>query len=270
MKYLWIATLLLAAASFAQVNAVGPPSVAGIGIKPHLNGPVPLNASFVDEDGAEVTLGSFFGQRPVLLVPVYYTCQMLCSQTLHGVLGALRPLSLLPGRDFEIVVFSFDPADTTETAREMRDRYATLYSSYRGDAGWHFLTGPENSIRALTDAIGFHYRYDAADKMYIHQSGVMVITPAGRVARYFYGVDYEPKDLKLGLVEASNGRIGSAVDRVLLYCYHYDPKTGKYGAVVINMLRGAGIVMLLTMAVVLGVFWKADLARDSANGGRKA
>jgi protein SCO1/2 len=253
---------LLAAAAFAAVGANNPnlpPDLNGIGIDQKLDAQVPLDTSFHDETGASVPLRTYFGRRPVLLVPVYYRCPMLCSQVLSGVVAAMRPLSLKPGRDFEVVAISFDPADTAESASKKREQYSHSYSSRAGTQGWHFLVGSEPSIHAVMQAIGFHYRWDSVHNMFIHASGVMLLTPTGRVSRYLYGVEYEPKDLKLGLIESSQARIGSAVDRILLLCYHYDPKTGKYGAVVINMLRLAAVLMVLVLGASLFFFWRRDL-----------
>jgi protein SCO1 len=269
MKRTCLIFFLLVAASVAQPRPATLAALEGVGIDQRLDATVPLDATFADEEGRQVTLGSFFGRKPVLLVPVYYTCPMLCSEVLHGVVAALRPLSLRPGRDFEVVVFSFNPADRADIARQARERYTRLYSSRAGTAGWHFLTGPDASIHALTDAIGFHFRYDAANKMFTHQSGVMILTPDGRLARYFYGAEYEPKDFNLGLIEAANGRIGSPVDKILLFCYHYDPSTGKYGAAVMNLLKAAAVATLLVMSTTLAVLWKRDLLRQRAEGGRR-
>lgn len=238
-----------------------PPKFDGIGIEQHLNAQVPLDTRFRDETGAAVPLSTYFGQKPVLLAPVYYTCPMLCSQILSGVVAALRPLSLKPGRDFEVVAISFNPAETPQQAAQKRDHYSHSYSSRDGTAGWHFLTGSQASINTVMQAIGFHYRFDPVTKMFIHASGVLALTPEGRVARYFYGVNYEPKDFKLGLIEASHNRIGSPVDQILLFCYHYDPKTGKYGAVVLNMLRLAAVLVLVAMAAGIFFLWRQDLRR---------
>jgi protein SCO1/2 len=245
----------------AQTTVFQPPSTKGVGIEQRLNAAVPLDTVFQDENGSSVQLGSFFRGKPVLLAPVYYTCPMLCSQILNGVVRGLRPLRLKPGRDFEVVAISFDPADTPAVAKGKRDHYAQSYSSRAGVAGWHFLTGKPASIQAVMNAIGFHYRWDAVHKMFVHASGVMLLTPEGRVARYLFGVDYEPKDLKLGLIESSHNRIGSPVDQVLLFCYHYDPKTGKYGATVINLLRGAALLTLILLGIGLAIYWRYDLRR---------
>jgi protein SCO1/2 len=250
---------------FAPVLALGanhpvlPPKFDGIGIQQKLNAQVPLGTLFRDETGASIPLRKFFGQKPVLLAPVYYRCPMLCSQILSGVVAGLRPLSLKPGRDFDVVAISFDPADTPAEAAAKRDQYSRSYSSKGGPKGWHFLVGSQASIDPVMQAIGFHYRWDPVNKMFIHASGVMVLTPDGHVARYLYGVNYEPKDLKLSLIEASHDRIGSPVDQILLFCYHYDPTTGKYGAAVINMLRLAAVVTVIVLALGLWILWRRDL-----------
>jgi protein SCO1/2 len=234
-----------------------------IGIEQQLNATVPLDIPFRDEQGSQVPLRKFFQGRPVLLVPAYYTCPMLCSQVLSGVVAGLRPLSLIPGHDFEIVVFSFNPSETSAEATRERDLYSRRYSTRAGVAGWHFLTGSPESIKSLTEAIGFHYRYDPALKIFVHGSGVMVLTPEGKISRYFYGVEYEPKDLKLGLVEASHGKIGSPADQILLFCYHYDPTTGKYTTRVLALLRLAAILTLLLMAVGFAFYWRVEHRRNA-------
>jgi protein SCO1/2 len=261
---LQIASLLLfvaiAPSVFAETDSpVLPKPLHGVGIEQKLNAQVPLDTLFRDEHGTLVPLRSFFGKRPVLLAPVYYRCPMLCGRILSGMVAGLRPLSLRPGIDFEVVAISFNPAETPEDAANKRNLYSSEYSKRAGTNGWHFLVGSEPSIKAVTDAIGFHYHWDPETKMFVHGSGVMILTPEGRVARYFYGVEYEPKDLKLGLIEASHNRIGSPVDQILLFCYHYDPKTGKYGAVVLNALKLAAILVLATLGISLFFLWRRDL-----------
>jgi protein SCO1/2 len=250
--------LLVAFTGLASTQMLRP-QFQGIGIQQNLNGTIPLDLVFHDETGASVPLRSFFGTKPVVLAPVYFRCPMLCSQVLSGVVAGLRPLSIKPGRDFEILAVSFNPADTPAEAASKRAQYSHSYSSRAGTAGWHFLTGSESSIKPLMQAIGFHYKYDAAQQMFIHASGIMILTPDGHLARYLYGVEYEPKDLKLSLIEASNDRIGSPVDQILLFCYHYDPRTGKYGAMVINLLRGAAILMIGVLAIGGWLLWRGDL-----------
>ena len=255
---LCVFALFIAASTFGAGRPV-PPSLNGIGIEQKLNGQVPLDTIFHDETGASVPLRHFFGRKTILLAPVYYTCPMLCSQILSGVVSALRPLSLKPGRDFDIVAVSFDPSDTPQAATAKRDHYSHSYSSKAGTNGWHFLVGNPASIKTLTESIGFHYRWDPQNKMFVHASGVMLLTPEGRIARYLYGVDYEPKDLKLGLIEASHDRIGSPVDAVLLFCYHYDPTTGKYGAAVINLLRLCAVLTLVLLGFAMFFLWRRDI-----------
>ncbi|HUB32111.1 MAG TPA: SCO family protein [Bryobacteraceae bacterium] len=223
-----------------------PGALVGVGIDQKLNQQIPLNLVFHDEAGRDVALSTFFQpQKPVLLVPVYYTCPMLCSEILTGVESALKAVSFNPGQDFEVVAFSFDPRDTPEIAAAKKANYLRRYNRPNTANGWHFLTGSEASVRALTDAIGYHYKFDPKTNQYAHASGIMIATPDGRLSRYFYGVDYAAKDLRLGLVEASSDKIGSPVDQLLLFCYHYDPATGKYGAVSLNILRAAGAAFVL-------------------------
>jgi protein SCO1 len=252
-----ILAIVLSYADDRSLNA--PPSLQGIGIDQHLNAAVPLNSEFSDEHGAHVQVRDYFHGKPVLLLPVYYTCPNLCGQTLNGAVAALRPLSLTPGRDFEVVAISFNSTETPADALQKRDLTAHHYSRTAGTAGWHFLTGTEESIGAVMNAIGFRYRYDPTAKMFMHAAGAMVLTPEGKIARYLYGVDYEPKDLKLALIEASRGKIGSRADQILLYCYHYDPTTGKYTMTVVHTLQLAGGLTILLM-VIVGVFlWRFDL-----------
>ncbi len=265
MKTLLIAlaffALAVPAAAWQQAKPILPPLLQGIGIDQHLNAQLPLATEFRDEDGRTVRLGTFFGKRPVLLALVYYTCPMLCNQILTGAAAALRPLSLRPGRDFDVVAISINPSETPADAAAKRDFVARRYAGKPDTTGFHFLVGDPDAIHAVANAAGFHYRYDAASKMFLHASGVMAVTPQGRMARYFYGVDYAPKDLKLGLIEASHNTIGSLTDQILLFCYHYDPKTGKYGAVVIDSLRGAAIAALVILALALTLLWRSDLRR---------
>jgi protein SCO1/2 len=260
MKRFFVFAFILAAALQAQTpSPVLPPKFQDIRIEQRLNAQVPLDTVFHDETGATVPLRNFFGRKPVLLALVYYQCPMLCSQVLSGIVHGLRPLYIVPGRDFNVVAISFDPADTPQDAALKRINYSRQYSSRAGTNGWHFLTGSPASIKAITDAVGFRYRWDPASKTFIHASGVMVLTPEGRISRYLYGVQYAPKDLKLALVESSHNRIGSPADQILLFCYHYDPKSGKYTAAVLNLLRIAGILTLVIGGGALFLLWRRDL-----------
>jgi protein SCO1/2 len=236
-----------------------PGALRGVGIDQRLNAQVPLNLVFRDEAGRPVTLSTFFHSgKPVILALVYYRCPMLCTQILTGLGSALKAVSFNPGQDFEIVGISFDPKDTPETAGAKRQTYLKRYGRPNTANGWHFLTGDEANIKALTDAVGFHYKYDPATDQFAHASGIMVVTPDGRLSKYFYGVEYSPRDLRLGLVEASQNRIGSPVDQILLFCYHYDPATGKYGAIVTNLVRAAGAGFVLICGTFLAVVFRRE------------
>ena len=243
----------------AVAASILPPALRNIGIDQRLNSQVPLNLVFRDESGRELPLSTYFGARPVVLALVYYRCPMLCTQVLNGLVISLRGMSLESGRDFEVVVASIDPTETPELATEKKAQYMRRYA--KGSAGWHFLTGAESQIKALAGAVGFRYAYDPKSKQYAHASAIMVVTPSGRLSRYFYGIEYAPRDLRLGLVEASENKIGSPVDQILLYCYHYDPSTGKYSAIVMNIVRLAGALTLLILLALLIWLWRADLRR---------
>ncbi len=220
-----------------------------IGIDQRLNAQVPLDLAFRDETGRAVRLGDYFGRRPVILALVYYNCPMLCTQVLNGLVGALNVMSLEAGKDFDVVAVSFDARETPAQASAKKDAYLTRYKHPASGGGWHFLTGDAAAIGKLAGAAGFRFRYDEALDQFAHASALFVLTPDGRLARYFYGIEYAPRDLRLGLVEASAGRIGTPVDQVLLYCFHYDPASGKYGAVVVNIVRLAGGLTLAILAV---------------------
>jgi len=224
-----------------------PGALEGVGIDQKLDQQLPLQLVFRDENGRDVPLSTFFsGKKPVILAPVYYRCPMLCTQILTGLESALKAVSLDPARDFEIVAVSFDPKDSTETAAAKRQLYLRRYGRPGTANGWHFLTGDDANIKPLMDAIGYRYKYDPKTDQFAHASGIMIATPQGRLSKYFYGVEYAPRDLRLGLVEASAEKIGNPVDQILLFCYHYDPATGKYGAVAMNLVRagGAGFVLI--------------------------
>jgi protein SCO1/2 len=252
--------LLFAGAARAETPQL-PPQLREIGIDQRLGAQLPLYAQFRDESGNNVSLGSYFHGRPVLLALVYYECPMLCNRILSGVVEGLRPLRLKTGRDFEVVAISINPRETPAEAAAKRDLYTDRYAGRGRYTGWHFLVGEPDSIKAVTEAAGFHYRWDPQTNMFIHASGIMIARPDGVLSRYFYGVQYVPNDLNLGLIESSNGTIGSPVDKVLLFCYHYDPATGKYGAMVMGMLRVAGILTILVIALTLLWLWRHDRDR---------
>jgi protein SCO1/2 len=224
-----------------------PGALQGVGIEQKLNEQIPLDLTFRDEFGREVPLSSFFhAKKPVILALVYYRCPMLCTQILTGVESSLKAVSFNPGQEFEVVSVSFDPKDTPEIAAAKKQMYLRRYGRPNTANGWHFLTGDEANIKALTDAVGYHYKFDPETGQFAHASGIMIATPEGRLSHYFYGVEYAPRDVRLGLIEASQNKIGNPVDQILLFCYHYDPATGKYGAVAMNMVRfaGAGFVLI--------------------------
>jgi protein SCO1 len=236
-----------------------PSALSGVGIDQKLDAQVPLDLEFKDEHGRTVPLSSFFsGHKPVVLALVYYQCPMLCTMILNGVESSLKAVSLNPGRDFEVLSVSFDPSDTPELAASKKQMYLKRYGRPGTANGWHFLTGDEKNIQALTRAVGFRYSYDPATKQFAHASGIMVLTPGGRISKYFYGVEYAPRDLRLGLVEASQNRIGNPVDQILLFCYHYDPATGKYGAIAMNMVRFVAAGFTLICGAFLLVAWRKD------------
>lgn len=210
---------------------------------------VPLDLVFRDEAGRGVRLGDYFGRKPVVLSLVYYDCPMLCTLILNGLVKSLRTVNLDVGTDFEVVTLSFDPREGPALAAEKKAGYVRQYTRAGGEAGWHFLTGDEPAIRQLTEAVGFHYTFDTQTGQFAHASGIVVLTPEGKISKYLYGIEYAPRDLRLSLVEASAGRIGTLSDKVLLYCFHYDPTTGKYGLAIMRITRVAG---LLTVALIVG------------------
>jgi protein SCO1/2 len=229
-----------------------------IGFDQNLDRPVPLDTVFRDEAGRTVRLGDYFGRRPVVLVFAYYDCPMLCTQVINGLSSALGVLSLEPGKDFEIVTVSFNPKDTPATASAKKATYLERYHRPGADAAWHFLSGDQSSIDRLTKAAGFRYVWDAQTNQFAHPTGVIVLTPEGRLARYLFGIEYGPRNLRFALVEASAGRIGSAVDSLLLYCYHYDPATGRYGLVIMRAMRIGGAVTVLTLVAFIVVMLRKE------------
>lgn len=228
------------------------PGILGrIGIDQRLNSQVPLDLPFVDEGGRTVRLGDFFGKRPVILALVYYECPMLCTLTLNGLVGALQANAFTPGQEFELVTVSFDARETHELASRKKAAYLARYQRPGAERGWHFLTGDSTSLRALTRAVGFRYAWDERSRQFAHPSGVVVLTPEGTIARYLYGVDYAPKDLRLAVVEAGAGRVGTPLDQVALFCFQYDAMRGRYSFVVVNLVRAAGVLTVLGMATLI-------------------
>jgi protein SCO1 len=284
-KVLVVAPLILALAMFAQAQRGGggimrggdlpattlPPSLGNVSIEQKLGAQIPFDLPFRDETGQSVTLGQYFKPgRPVVLNLVYYDCPMLCTEVLNGLSSTFRLLTFEIGKDYEVVTVSFDPREKPELAAAKKKAYLQRLGRPDAAQGWHFLTGDQQSITALTNAVGFHYQWDERLQQFAHATAVMVATPEGKLSHYLYGVDYAPKDLRLALVEASHSRIGSPVDEVLLYCYHYDPRTGKYGAVITNIIRLAGVVTLLILGSFLIVMFRKESKRKKQSRNAEA
>jgi len=233
-------------------SAAMPPALQNVGFEPPLDGQMPLDLHFRDETGRDVQLREFFGRKPVVLAFVYYNCPMLCDQIQMGVAGALRMLSFNPGRDYEVVFISFDSRDTSEMAAEKKRAVLARFHRPETVSGWHFLSGSMESIEAATRAANFRFRFDAKSNLFAHASGVMILTADGRISRYFYGVEYPGRDMRLGLVDASAGKIGSPIDHVLLFCYHYDPSGATYSVSILRIIRLGGI---LTILLLVGGIW---------------
>jgi protein SCO1/2 len=249
-----IAMLLLGACALRAQTIPGnvgpaaatmPPALLNVGFEPPLNGLMPLDLAFRDETGRNVKLREYFGQKPVVLAFVYYNCPMLCDQVEQGVVGVLRMLSFNPGRDYEVVFVSFDYRETPEMAAEKKKKALAHFRRPETDSGWHFLTGSKESIEAATKAANFRFSFDAKSNLFAHASGVLLLTPDGHISRYFYGVEYPGRDMRLGLVDASAGKIGTPIDHVLLFCYHYDPTTAKYSASILKIIRLGGVLTIL-------------------------
>ena len=264
-----VLALLTASTAFGQGMSKGimsppasarPPYLENVGIEQHLDAQVPPDLAFVDDTGRAVKLGDYFGKKPMILNLVYYNCTMLCGEALAGLTGAMRLVKFDVGNEYDVITVSFNPRETPEIAAEKKKDYLKRYGRPNSASGWHFLIGPPESIDALTKAVGFQYQYDPSIQQYAHATAIMVLTPQGHISRYFYGVDFPPKDLRMGLVEASQGKIGNAVDAVLLYCYHYNPETGKYGAIVGNILRLAAAATILMLGTFLFILWRLDLS----------
>ena len=236
-----------------------PSILDNVGLDQRLNQQIPLDLSFVDDHGQPVQLRQYFGSKPVIMMLVYYQCPMLCTQVLNGFTGAMNGIVRFNiGREFNVVTVSIDPRDTAQDAAAAKKRYLQRYRRPEAEQGWHFLTGKKDQIDALAQAVGFRYAWDPEIKQYAHASGIMLLTPQGRLAQYYYGIEYAPRDIQLGLIEASRGKIGNVVDQVLLYCYHYDPRQGKYGAVIFNILRLSALATVLVLGGYMLVMFRRD------------
>src|SRR6202045_5152972 len=262
-----IAMLLLGACALRAQTVPGnvgpaaatmPPALLNVGFEPPLNGLMPLDLAFRDETGRSVQPREYFGQKPVVLEFVYHNCPMLCDQVEQGVVGVLRMLSFNPGRDYEVVFVSFDSRETPEMAAEKKKKSLLHFRRPETDSGWHFLTGSKESIEATAKAANFRFSFDAKSNLFAHASGVLVLTPDGHISRYFYGVEYPGRDMRLGLVDASAGKIGTPIDRVLLFCYQYDPSSATYSAAILKIIRLGGILTVLCIVGGILIFRRRD------------
>jgi protein SCO1/2 len=270
---LLLASLLLSGGlSYAQTipDNVGkssnglPPALVNVGFDPQLNKQIPLDTPFFDEYGKPATIRQFVGKRPVVLTFVYFTCPMLCNQVEQSLVGTLKMISFNPGADYDVVFLSFDPNDKPAEALQKKHEAMSRFARPATEPGWHFLTGTKESIDAVTKAADFRFTYDPQTKLFGHASGILILTPDGRISRYFFGVEYPPSNVRLGLVDASNGKIGTPVDHLLLFCYQYNPSTGRYSATIMTLIRMGGVVTLFCMAIGFVIFRRRD--RRGANG----
>jgi protein SCO1 len=245
-----------------------PPGLKHVGIEQHLNEQIPPDLMFRDESGKTVRLSEYFGRKPLILNLGYYQCPMLCGEVLSGLESALRVLKFDVGKEFDVLSISFDPKDTPEIATKKKAEWLRRYGRPGAASGWHFLTGPQSSIDELTKAAGFQYEYDSKTGQFAHATAIMVLTPEGRIAQYYYGVEFAPKDLRLGLIQASQNKIGTVVDQVLLYCYHYDPDQGKYSAMISRILKLAAGATMLLLGTFLIVMFRLGSAADREHGKR--
>lgn len=237
-----------------------------IGFDQKLGAQLPLDLPFTDETGTAVRLGAYFGAKPVILLMTYYNCTMLCPLLLDGLVRSLRPVTFDIGKDFTVLTVSINPRETPSIAASRKALYVQRYGRPGAEQGWHFLTGKPEAIQALTQAVGYRYVYDKRKDEYAHAAGIVILTPDAKAARYLSGIEFAPRDVRLALVEAGNRTIGTAVDQVLLYCYHYDPLTGKYGLLIMNVLRLAGTATVLTLGTFMAVMFRRDRRGDSPGG----
>ncbi len=246
----------------SQTTSSGlPEPLKKVRIEQKLGDTLPLDLQFKDENGQAVKLGDFFGKaRPVIVTLVYYECPMLCNQVLNGLTGSLKGISLDAGKEFDVVAISFDARENEkpDLAKNKKASYMERYGRPGTEKGWHFLTGKQESVDAVTKAVGFYYEWDDNSNQFAHASAIMIANPDGKLSRYFYGIDYSPKDVKFGLIESADNKVGSVSDQLLLYCYHYDPSTGKYGFAILNIIRLGAIATLLGMGAMGFVFWRRN------------
>lgn len=246
----------------AQPADQTPPELQGVGVTEHLDEQIPLGLEFTDEEGRKIKLGDYFqGDRPVILTLNYYRCPMLCSLQLNGLIEGLKELEWSPGQDFEIVTVSIDPTETPSLAKAKKKTYMEEYGRPSAAAGWHFLTGSKKNINELASAVGFHFKWNPDRREWMHAAALSACTPEGHISRYLYGVMYEPKTLRLALLEASQGKIGSTIDQIILYCYHYDAKAGSYSLAAFNLMRAGGAMTAVIIGGILVALWRRELRK---------
>jgi len=269
--------LILASSAFGQGMTNGimsppanvrPPGLKNVGMRQNLNQPIPADLTFTDDLGRTVRLGDYFGKKPIILNLVYFTCPMLCGEVLSGLENSLRMMKFDVGKEFDVITVSFDPHDTPEAAAKKKSEFLRRYKRPGAEQGWHFLVGHQDAIDSLTRAAGFDYEYDPKTRQFAHTAAILILTPEGRVAQYYYGIEYPPKDLRLGLVEAGTGKIGNVVDALLLYCYHYDPEQGKYSATVLRVLRLASVATMLFIGTLIFVMIRRGPSHDAPGAER--
>jgi protein SCO1/2 len=265
---LFLVSTAFLCANPAAAQSTLPSSLRTVRFDQRLNEQVPLNLVFRDETGRSVKLGDYFGHKPVILVLAYFRCPMLCTEVLNGLVRALLNVPFDIGKEFNVLTVSFDPRETPALAAAKKKTYLERYGRRGAEAGWHFFTGDQDAITQLTRAAGFNYSYDARSDQFAHASGIMILTPEGKISRYFYDISYPSRDVRLGLVEASQNKIGSRVDKVLLYCFHYDPQEGRYGLIIMNLVRLGGVLTVSSLGVFIGVMWRQE--RRKARLGAKA
>ena len=268
LRYILFAAILLLGYSACQGQMIPsdvgkssnglPPALVNVGFDPQLNAQIPLDTTFVDEYSQPVTLRDYSAGKPILLAFVYFSCPMLCNQVEQAVVGTLKMISFNPGIDYQVVFISFDPADTPDAALKKKHEAMSRFARPLTERGWHFLTGTPQSIDAVTKAANFRFSYDQKTRLFGHASGILLLTPDGRISRYFYGVEYPPSHVRLGLVDASSGKIGSPIDHILLFCYQYDPTKARYSATILTVIRMGAVVTLLCMLAGFVIFRRRD------------
>jgi protein SCO1/2 len=255
---------------FSPPSSAVPLQLAGVDFAPPFGATLPLDTQFRDDEGRDVRLGDYFGTKPVILTFGYYQCPMLCTQVQRGIASVLKVVKFKPEKDFEVVFISFNPKETPEMAAAKKKAALDYYHRPGTDDGWHFLVGDDANVRRAAQAAGFKYVYDPKTALYAHATGILVLTPDGKISRVFYGIEYPPRDVELGLVESSQGKIGSAVDHLLLFCCEYDPSTGRYSATILDVIRLLGILLVIGLAIFMGIHWRRDVhaAREVPSGAR--